>query len=250
MKTIAALTLIICMSMSFIIGQKEKNTSSQNPTGFAVVELFTSEGCSSCPAADEAVIDIANEYKKNVFVVGFHVDYWNYLGWKDAFSNASYSKRQQQYGAVFNLNSIYTPQIVVNGKTQFVGSNRDQLHTAINQELKTNNTSSIELNAKTSDNKTVHINYKTSAGNNNILNIALVQLHTQTAVKHGENQGRQLHHINIVRDFKSIAPAKGQADITLALPDGLAAKDCMIIAYLQEKNDLHITAAAETEILQ
>src|SRR5450755_1400863 len=81
--------------------------------GFAVVELFTSEGCSSCPPADEAVGRLSG-LKKNVYLLSFHVDYWNYLGWKDLYSNPDYSSRQQEYGNIFHLNSIYTPQIVVN----------------------------------------------------------------------------------------------------------------------------------------
>ncbi len=245
MKLISLLAIVICFT-SATNPVSQKNFSAQD--GFAVVELFTSEGCSSCPPADEAVIAVAKEYPKNVYILGFHVDYWDALGWKDAFSNSGYTQRQREYAATFNLNSIYTPEIVVNGKTEFVGSDRDQLHKAIDQALQSDNTSKIELNAS-SDAQTVHINYKTSADHDHMLNVAVVQLQTQTAVKRGENAGRQLHHINIVRDFKSISQPGEQGSISLHLPTGLTAKDCAVIAYTQDKKNLHITGATKTEIL-
>src|SRR5882724_8719091 len=99
MRIIIVLTIIVLTGMRFLRPISENVSRDQKPNGIAVVELFTSEGCSSCPPADEAVIDISNEYKSNVFIIGFHVDYWNSLGWKDAFSNASYTERQKQYAA-------------------------------------------------------------------------------------------------------------------------------------------------------
>src|ERR1700743_69163 len=89
--------------------------------GIAVIELFTSEGCSSCPPADELVAKIQKENKdKPVYILAYHVDYWDRLGWKDSFSNADFTKRQNSYAKVLRLQSVYTPQIIVNGKTEFV----------------------------------------------------------------------------------------------------------------------------------
>src|SRR5882757_10188754 len=91
--------------------------------GFAVVELFTSEGCSSCPSADALVAAVQKENKDQpVYILAFHVDYWDRLGWKDAFSDAAYSDRQRAYASWLRLSSIYTPQVVVNGRKEFVGS--------------------------------------------------------------------------------------------------------------------------------
>ena len=100
--------------------------------GFAVVELFTSEGCSSCPPADELVARIEKESKdKPVYILAYHVDYWNRLGWKDQFSSADFSKRQNEYANYLHLESVYTPQIVVNGKKEFVGSEEGTLRNVI-----------------------------------------------------------------------------------------------------------------------
>src|SRR3954452_5453128 len=89
---------------------------------FAVIELFTSEGCSSCPPADELVSRLLSENKQNIYILSFHVDYWNRLGWKDSFSDPAFSARQKQYANYLSLDGVYTPQIVVNGEHQFVGS--------------------------------------------------------------------------------------------------------------------------------
>ena len=93
----------------------------------SVVELFTSEGCSSCPSAEKLVAVAQNEFGDNTIVLSYHVDYWDRLGWKDSFSKRAYSDRQRQYAEHLNLQSVYTPQAIVNGKTEFVGSNKTAL---------------------------------------------------------------------------------------------------------------------------
>src|SRR5580765_4213272 len=131
MKTlfISSVTLVVVTaSFSCYSSNKKTDTGIAAGNGFAVIELFTSEGCSSCPPADEAMIDIENEFKKNVYVIGYHVDYWNYLGWKDIFSNAGWTDRQKAYAQELKLNNIYTPQVVINGSSEFVGSDVNRLH--------------------------------------------------------------------------------------------------------------------------
>jgi hypothetical protein len=238
------LILMLFVFISFInknnfMKIKETNSS----PGFALVELFTSEGCSSCPPADALLERVSKEYKSNVYVLGFHVDYWNQLGWKDIYSNADFTNRQKQYAALFNLTSIYTPEIVVNGKTEFVGSDENKLRKTIQQELNIKNASTISLDVKNNDNKSIIVDYKVSSTNNDIMHFALVQLHAETDVKRGENGGRKLQHINIVRDFKTATTNSG--NINLLMPAGMFAKDFKVIAFVQNKNDLKITCAAE-----
>jgi hypothetical protein len=216
--------------------------------GFAVVELFTSEGCSSCPAADEAVAEMAKQYKENVFILGFHVDYWNHLGWKDVFSKSDYSERQKQYASVFSLNSIYTPQIVVNGKTEFVGSDKSKLQRSISNELNNNSPRGIELSAKETDDKKIVVSISSSVASNKIICASLVQLQGQSNVAKGENEGRLLHHVNIVREFKTIDASKKDNMVYFMLPSGLTKKDVGVIAFTQDKSSLHITDAVATSI--
>lgn len=214
--------------------------------GFAVVELFTSEGCSSCPPADDAVAKLLKEYNNNVYVLGYHVDYWDDLGWKDAFSNAAYTNRQKSYARVFKLASIYTPQVVVNGEEQFVGSDNAKLHNAINKDLKQAENETLNISAKAENNR-VTVSYNTKSNGAN-LNIALVQLAVQSQVKRGENRGETLHHVNVVRGLQTITLKSISGNITFNLPDGITAKDCNVIAFIQNANNLKITSAAKTAI--
>lgn len=213
--------------------------------GFAVVELFTSEGCSSCPPADNAVARLLNEHQNNVFVLSYHVDYWNNLGWKDIFSNASYTQIQREYAKSFYLSSVYTPQIVVNGTEQFVGSSENKLKAAVNNDLQQAATATLNIEAKTNSNNIVAVSYNTNTTNASI-KIALIQLHAENKIHSGENSGATLHHVNIVRDLKTVSGDKG--NITLTLPEGLTVKDFMVIGFAQNSGDNKITAAAEVSI--
>jgi hypothetical protein len=214
--------------------------------GFAVVELFTSEGCSSCPAADELVAALDKEHHANVFLLSYHVDYWNRLGWKDVYSDAAYTNRQKRYASAFRLNSLYTPQVVINGKTEFTGSNKIKLHTSVDRELKTETPGEIQLDAKSLDGKTIVASGK--ANGKGVLHIALVQKQAETAVSGGENRGKNLQHVNVVRDLKTIAATQGGFNnVSLRIPAGLSLKDIKVIAFLQDETDLHITAAAVKE---
>jgi hypothetical protein len=216
--------------------------------GFAVVELFTSEGCSSCPPADDAAIKLAAEFPDRVYFLGFHVDYWDYIGWKDEYAKASYTERQRQYGEVFHLNSIYTPQAIVNGKKELVGSKENQLRAIIKEQLNESSSAAIELTAKAWE-KNITASYTAGNVGKSVLHIALVQLKAVTNVKRGENSGHKLNHINIVRDFKTIElnkELKGSAEFSI--PKGLSAKDVKLIAYIQDKDSQKIIAASASII--
>ncbi|HMH33281.1 MAG TPA: DUF1223 domain-containing protein [Puia sp.] len=247
MKMIYALAVVAAAIIACSHSTTDHENTDQGQDGIAVVELFTSEGCSSCPPADEAIIDLAGEKRKHVFILAFHVDYWDALGWKDGFSSKSSTLRQQQYESRLNLNSIYTPEIVVNGRTEFIGSDRKRLANVVSEELNKKTDSRIEIKASSNNNKTVSVNYKNAPATGQLINFALLQSSALTDVKRGENKGRQLKHINIVRDFKAIEPAPSGL-VLLSLPDGLSAKDCNVIAYLQHKKDGQIVGAAETTI--
>jgi hypothetical protein len=233
-----------------LIGREVRDGSvSPATTGFAVVELFTSEGCSSCPPADEAVARIAKENPEHVFVLGFHVDYWDRLGWKDVFSNPDYTKRQQQYGELFKLNSIYTPQVIVNGRSQFVGSDETRLRSEINSDLQSAAAVSITLRAKTTDNKRVSVSFGISPAADGDLHIALIQLSARTAVRKGENGGKILQHVDIVRDFVTVAcHHRAEGSASLSIPSGLSANDCKLVAFLQDPGNGRLSGAAATGI--
>jgi hypothetical protein len=214
-------------------------------SGFAVVELFTSEGCSSCPPADAALERIAKEYPANVYVLGFHVDYWDRLGWKDVYSSPDYTHRQQEYAQLFHLNSIYTPQAVVNGRHEFVGSNESSLRSAVEEGLAAASNGRITGSAKLDGGQHVKVSYNVDDPGKGTLQIALVQSQAVSQVLRGENQGQRLQHVNVVRSFQSVSLKSGKEGVAdLKIPDGLAARDCKVIAFLQNKEDGRITEAA------
>lgn len=216
-------------------------------TGFAVVELYTSEGCSSCPPADAVLARVATAYP-HVYVLGFHVDYWDRLGWKDKYSNAAYTQRQEDYGQAFHLSSIYTPEDVINGEKELVGGDERALRAAIESELAKPAGKQITLDA-THKGNTIHIAYQISNRDAGVLQVALLQSHGESQVMAGENKGRHLSHVNIVRGFKT-APAGDSGTLTFEIPSDIQPADCIIIAFLQKEGAQQplITGAAETGV--
>ncbi|MHA4739750.1 DUF1223 domain-containing protein [Dyadobacter sp. MSC1_007] len=218
-----------------------------NNQGFAVVELFTSEGCSSCPPADKLMAKIQEQNpNKQLYILAFHVDYWNHQGWRDVFSQRDFTKRQYQYANWLKLETVYTPQVVVNGATEFVGSQEDKLNTAIAHGL--SRPASARLTAGASaDAKQLKLNYQSAnAGPHAVLQVALVQKLAHTQVKRGENAGRLLPHVQIVRSIQSY-PVQASGHVAIALPDGFNQEDWDVVTFLQNTQTGAILAAARPD---
>ena len=213
--------------------------------GFAVVELFTSEGCSSCPPADQLVARIQKEDQDQpVYILAFHVDYWDRLGWKDAFSDKRYTQRQNLYASWLNLQSIYTPQIVVNGRKEFVGSQENTLRNAIQSGLDQAPGAQLTLSDVRLDQGKVswHFHVQNAAAKSSLI-VALVQRSATSAVKAGENSGVTLSHVQIVRNLSGTeigTGANGSAE--LALPQGATGRE-ELIAFVQSDDNGQIVAA-------
>ncbi|MET4141015.1 DUF1223 domain-containing protein [Pedobacter sp. UYP1] len=215
--------------------------------GFAVLELFTSEGCSSCPPADELLAKIQKEVRdKPVYLLAYHVDYWDRQGWKDIFSNADYSKRQMQYGKWLNNPQIYTPQAIINGKSEFVGSEESQIRLAILKQLATNSGITLTLQANLAG-KELQLKYQTTGAlKESILSIAILQKNAQSKVTRGENTGRELSHVQIVRKLQSITlSVTGNGMVTVTLPRDFNSPDFEIIGLIQDKDNGRILGAAK-----
>jgi len=228
------------------IGKSLANTD----PGFAVVELFTSEGCSSCPAADEVVAKIQRETnEKPVYILAFHVDYWNRLGWKDIFSEPAYSNRQNQYSSWLN-SSIYTPQVVINGQKEFVGSDESRLRSSISAALHKTNPVGLRINSTKENDRSVSVHYQIDRNIvNSSLVLALIEKTASSKVLRGENEGRTLTHVQIVRNFQTI-PLNGQSEGTskIEIPSGLNNLGLEIIAFLQSRENGEITGATKVII--
>lgn len=217
--------------------------------GFAVVELFTSEGCSSCPPADALVAKVQKQSAgQAVYILAFHVDYWNRLGWKDVFSSHDYSSRQYQYSKWIK-SEVYTPQVIVNGRTEFVGSDEKSLRSAIKLGLEKSGKTELSLNNIKVEGDKAAIQYHAgAAGNNSALLIALIEKNAITKVRGGENGGRTLAHVQIVTQLKSIVlKSNPNGTENIALPHGFDPQKFELIGFVQNTSNGEITGATKAE---
>lgn len=208
-----------------------------------IVELFTSQGCSSCPPADALIHDIANDpvLRGRVIPLAFHVDYWDSLGWRDPFSSAEWTQRQARYARTMHLSSAYTPQAVVNGTREFVGSNRSALNAALEKASSEKSLTEITLTARREGTSLIADIHANIAANDDLL-LAIVEDGVTTKIEHGENAGRTLTNDAIVRKLVRVTP--GQSTIPLAA----AWHNVIAIAFVQDRTTLAIGASATASV--
>ncbi len=212
-----------------------------------VVELFTSEGCSSCPAADAALRELEAAQSvpgAEVIALGQHVDYWNRLGWKDPFSAAQFTDRQRAYAAGFGTGS-YTPQAVVNGQVEFVGSNRAALVAAIAKAAQGPRTA-VQLTHEGRGALAVQVAALPAGAPAADVLLVITETGLATQVGRGENAGRLLRHAAVVRALRSLGPASGRAtfSVPLALRPEWKTENLRAVVLVQEPATHRIVGAA------
>jgi hypothetical protein len=216
--------------------------------GFAVVELFTSEGCSSCPPADAVLAELGREAARTmqpVHALSFHVDYWNRLGWRDPWSADWASARQRAYARSLSSRGVYTPQMIVNGRAEFIGSRREQARTSVASALARGAQRSLSLATKLEDGRLrADVRLDGAPQPNSLLQLAIVQRETTSDVTTGENEGRHLVHSNVVRAFSTTKLEHTLASVALPWPAGLPRDQAAVVAYVQDSESLAILAAA------
>jgi hypothetical protein len=225
---------------------------SQKKMPVVVVELFTSEGCSSCPAADELLKEISEKREgegKPFVALAFHVTYWNHLGWIDPYSNEAFTDRQKKYYSVLKQPQLYTPQVVINGAHEFVGSNAIAFRDTLAKAEKRKSSYSIDATAK-QEGDSIKIEYTVdSESKNYLMNIALIERNSERSVTRGENKNRTLKHFNVVREFKT-RELKKQGMIKFARVKDLAINNMEIVLYVQHKKTMKIGGALKTTVLE
>jgi hypothetical protein len=172
-----------------------------------VVELFTSEGCSSCPPADALLAELAS--RPDVLALSFHVDYWDRLGWKDPYSSREATARQNRYATLLDLATVYTPQIVVDGKWQAVGSDRADVEHALDLARRSPKEMLVTL-ALDHGQAQITLGPGGDGVSASVLLIGFDRRHV-TAVQRGENSGRTLAHVDVVRGLEEVARFSGSA---------------------------------------
>jgi len=215
---------------------------------FVMIQLFTSQGCSSCPPADRLVELIKEEYKdQNVYVMSYHVDYWDRLGWKDPFSKKEFTELQYRYADQFRERRVYTPQIVVNGKEHFIGSDGRKLRRKIKSYLDTASANKIVIEKK-KDGKNLHLSFQVSGETTNRrLKLSYVLENSVTQVKRGENSHRTLSNTNIVlQEIELPLNDDNSAFLTVPIKD-FANEKMSLISFVQTEK-LDITGATQISL--
>lgn len=208
-----------------------------------VVELYTSQGCSSCPPADKYLGELAR--RRDVLALAFHVDYWNYIGWQDPFSSAAATARQQDYGRFFDLRAVYTPQMVIDGTTHEVGSDRGAVASAIKNAVRAQKIPVTLLNDESGFR--VHIGEGEPGTRARVLFVEF-EPEAVTDVQRGENAGKQLVEYNIVESWEVIGTWDGSAtEIALPHGDEYQASACAVIVQEDPVGTIYGAAAFRME---
>jgi hypothetical protein len=201
-----------------------------------LVELFTSEGCSDCPPADHML----EQLDPRVVVLSEHVDYWNHDGWKDPYSSHENTLRQEAYARRFQIEDPYTPQMVVDGVAQFVGSDAKRAVAEIAKA--TERAKALVRVERSSTGIQVDVDGSpTSAG----VFLALAQDSGTSQVSAGENKGRQLHHVAMLRSLRKIGSVKSGTTFSQKVPLPASAKEQRVIVFVQEGDNGPVLGAAE-----
>ncbi|HXH39874.1 MAG TPA: DUF1223 domain-containing protein [Thermoanaerobaculia bacterium] len=210
-----------------------------------VVELFTSQGCSSCPPADALIHDLNRDpaLRGHVISLAYHVDYWDRLGWRDPFSNALWSQRQVRYAQTMHLASAYTPQAVVSGTRELIGSNRTALSAALERASNDKPHGEVALTVRR-DRDTVVATIHATIPEGADLMLALTQDDITTKIEHGENAGRTLTNDAVVRRLVRVDP--GQTLVQFKIDP--AWRNLSAAAFVQDRATLAIGAAAAAQV--
>jgi len=207
-----------------------------------LVELFTSEGCSDCPPAD-ALLEKLDQAQPvpgaEIIVLSEHVDYWNHLGWSDPYSARLFSRRQESYVQLFRIQGPYTPQMVVDGVAEFVGSDAHSALSAIGSAVKRDKVKVQILRTGSQ----IHVEVEAGPHQGDVY-LAVAQNSTSSHVLHGENKGRSLHHVAVVRRLDQIGKWTGRTPFAKDVAIGDPASGNRLIVFVQDAGSGRILGAA------
>jgi hypothetical protein len=227
-----------------------------------VVELFTSEGCSSCPPADELVKKLDDSGRVadvEILALEEHVDYWDHLGWRDPFSSYLWTERQERYAKALSLNGVYTPQIVVNGNRELVGGSGQKAFETIIEAAKAP-AAKIRLSPGESASKSMQFTIAVDNAPTEVsgadLWLAVTERGLSSHVLSGENEGRNLAHGPILRALTRVRAPRADAsgsvttEATVRLDPSWRRENLRFVVFLQDKKSLHILGAAAASALR
>jgi hypothetical protein len=180
-----------------------------------VVELYTSQGCSSCPPADDYLMELAQE--PGIIALALHVDYWDYIGWKDKFGNPDFANRQRAYAHAVGSTTIYTPQMIVAGVDMVEGSDPDRVSGDIRRHQSADAMVVLQLMRK-GGKLAIRATPVTQIDQRLVVQLVRYRPHESVAIKHGENAGRTIDYANIVTSWTRIGDWDGQGELDMSVP--------------------------------
>jgi hypothetical protein len=216
-----------------------------------LIELFTSQGCSSCPPADHLLTkleEIAQEQQVPLYAVSWHVDYWNHLGWRDPLSKPEFSERQRIYTQSLGEN-MYTPQMIINGRYAMIGSEVAQVQEYLNKSLAEPSSVNVQLKVTRVSPKEVTISYQLNGfWQNKELVIALVRKQDEINVAGGENMGRKLRHINSARQLMRLPLNSEHGVFNVFTPPIKQLSEYKVIAWAQDPQLMEVFGVGAVEL--
>jgi hypothetical protein len=217
------------------------------PHRAVLVELFTSEGCSSCPPADALLQSLE---RPGVIVLSEHVDYWNQIGWTDPYSSAMFSSRQSVYAKRFGLESVYTPQMVVDGAVEFVGSDAVRARKAIAETARVDKADVRVFAIGSRARVEVDVLPAALEKRGGAVYLAVASDEATSQVLGGENSGRRLHHVAVVRSLTSIGEVRRGIPFVKEVPVGRAVGNgpVRLVAFVQEHGQGRVLGVAMVEV--
>ena len=206
-----------------------------------VVELFTSQGCSSCPPADALLADLAA--RDDVIALALHVDYWDYLGWHDSFASPAFTERQKAYAHALGERMIYTPQMVVDGREGIVGSKADAVRAAIAAGLARPDTADVSIEAE-AEGLSVRLAARRAPVPAAVVNLVTYAAPQTVAITRGENSGHAITYTNPVRSWMRLGSWRGDAAVwTVPFPEDAAG----VAVLVQDAESMAVLGAARHE---
>ena len=238
--------LVIVASIELHASPAQTHQKAQKESS-VVLELFTSQGCSSCPPADELLKRVQHESATPVIAISYHVDYWNYIGWEDPFSSSTYTEKQSSYNRKFGSRSNYTPQLVVNGKEHLVGSDASKLYSRISSYSSNKPQNEVRIQGFRKETDHIVVNYGIEGATEDMnIRAVLVIEQRDTYVKRGENRNRKLSNSNIAVSEKRDLIETENGSIKLSIPKIVQQEDKLRIVVLVENQDMDIMAAVQS----
>ncbi|MEO6259590.1 MAG: DUF1223 domain-containing protein [Thermoanaerobaculia bacterium] len=254
----AAIVCMVAISTAAIVAAPVRTPSprADGKKSTVILELFTSQGCSSCPPADRLLSTLTREQQAagTVIPLAYHVDYWNHLGWSDPFSSAAWSRRQNEYARVMRSSQVYTPQLVINGTAQMVGSDEGRVRREIARQLQQADRGVVTLDRVHVEGTQLVVDLRATldaaeaAGRNAEVQLALFENDATTAVPRGELAGHRLNNDTIVRwqsPVLKVRGGSGEGKTTVRIPLQTAWRSghLGVAAFIQDSSTFAIYAA-------